>query len=101
MPKLHFTGSRFLRWRGVSGRDYVVSIYPIGRCPDYTDAVVVAVDSRSGSRVWVGDSGTGGRNLAERLAEAKRRGADEVHLHLLAATPQDRQEAIKDLDPSR
>ena len=99
MPRLPFSGSRFLRWRGISGRDYVVSVYPIGKCPDYTDAVVIAVDSRSGSRVWVGESGAGGRALAEKLASAKRRGADEVHLHLLAATPQERQAAIGDLDP--
>ncbi len=97
LPRLSFSGSRFLRWRGVSGRDYVVSVYPIGKCPDYTGAVVIAVDSRSGRRVWVGDSGGGGRALAEKLSAAKRQGADEAHLHLLAATAAGREEVIADL----
>jgi hypothetical protein len=96
-PQNAVVGSRFQRWRGASGRDYVVSVYPIARCPDYIDAVVLAVDSRTGSVVWAGDSGGGGRPFAGRLAAARREGADEVHLHLLAATPEARRAALADL----
>ena len=40
--------SRFRRWQGISGKTYLVSVYPIDDCPDYVDAVVMAVDAVSG-----------------------------------------------------
>lgn len=97
LPPLPFTGTRFRRWRGASGASYLVSVYPIAQCPDYVDAVALAVDGRSGACLWVGDTTSAGASLARSLAAARRLGADEVHLHLLASTLEARETAIRDL----
>ncbi|MDQ0396262.1 hypothetical protein [Labrys monachus] len=89
--------SRFRRWRGASGKSYLVSVYPIGECPDYVDAVLIAVDAASGARVWIGEAGTGGAGLAATLSAAARAGASEVHVHLLAGDEAGRLAAILDL----
>jgi hypothetical protein len=88
---------RFRRWSGASGRSYLVSVFPIDDCPDYVDAVIVAVDRDSARRVWVGDSGDAGPALRRVLAAAQRQGADEVHLHLLAQDAAARAAAVRDL----
>ncbi|CAM5775875.1 hypothetical protein LMIY3S_05244 [Labrys miyagiensis] len=90
--------SRFRRWVGASGRSYLVSVYPIDQCPDYVDAVVIAVEGRSGACVWIGEAGRGGEDLAAILRAAAAAGASEVHVHLLAGGIEERATAIKDLD---
>ncbi|WP_413990276.1 hypothetical protein ACMDCR_30880 [Labrys okinawensis] len=90
--------SRFRRWVGASGRSYLVSVYPIGQCPDYVDAVVIAVEGSSGACVWIGESGQGGETLAAILRAAAEAGASEVHVHLLAGAAVERVAAVKDLD---
>src|SRR5690349_17138978 len=75
------TAGRFRRWRGLSGRNYVVSVYPIDHCPDYVDAVLIAVADHGRRIVWVGDSRSAGDQLALTLGRAALAGADEVHLH--------------------
>jgi hypothetical protein len=92
------TASRFRRWLGTSGRSYLVSVYPIEECPDYVDAVLIAVDGASGACVWIGEAGKGGACLAATLAAAARAGASEVHVHLLAGDDAGRLAAIRDLD---
>jgi len=87
--------ARFRRWRGRSGRAYLVSVYPIDACPDYIDAVLLAVDSASRTCVWVGEAATG---LAPLLGALARAGADELHVHLLAGDAAARAAAIRDLD---
>ncbi len=89
--------SRFRRWVGISGRSYLVSVYPIAQCPDYVDAVLIAVDA-GGACVWIGEAGQGGADLLAMLAAAERAGASEVHVHLLAGDPAARAAAIRDLD---
>jgi hypothetical protein len=90
--------SRFRRWRGASGRSYLVSVYPIGECPDYIDAVLMAVDGKTSACVWIGEAGEGGTQLAAILAIAAQAGASEVHVHLLAGDPAARSRAVRDLD---
>jgi hypothetical protein len=90
------TASRFRRWRGGSGSDYVVSVYPIERCPDYVDAVLIAV-SATGQPVWVGETAGGGDGLRRCLAGATLGGAREVHVHLLAPDAAERRRIVEDL----
>lgn len=90
--------SRFRRRIGASGRAYLVSVYPIEACPDYVDAVVVAVDGRARRTVWLGDSADGGDDLAQALYQARMAGATEVHVHLLAESPAARGAVLRDLD---
>lgn len=90
--------SRFRRWVGISGRSYLVSVYPIAQCPDYVDAVVIAVAGADGACVWIGESGQGGEALAATLRIAAEAGASEVHVHLLAGGSHERAAAIRDLD---
>jgi hypothetical protein len=88
--------ARLRRWRGASGRDYLVSIYSLERCPDYSEAVLIAV-SAEGSAVWIGDTIGGGEALRQALADAAAAGAVEVHLHLLAADAASRLDVVRDL----
>jgi hypothetical protein len=90
--------SRFRRWVGISGRSYLVSVYPIGQCPDYVDAVVIAVEGGSGACVWIGETGQGGEDLTETLRAAEEAGASEAHVHLLAGGAAERAAVVKDLD---
>jgi hypothetical protein len=90
--------SRFRRWVGTSGKSYLVSVYPIGECPDYTDAVLIALDGVSGACVWIGEAGQGGDDLSATLAIAAQAGATQVHVHLLAGDRTARRAAIRDLD---
>ncbi len=90
--------SSFRRWLGKSGRRYTVSTYPIADCPDYVDAVAIAVEAASGLCVWIGETGDGGPHLRHCLAAAAWAGADEVHVHLLADSPKARRAAVRDLD---
>ena len=92
------TASRFRRWIGASGKSYLVSVYPISECPDYTDAVLIALDSANGACVWIGEAGQGGADLSATLALATEAGASEVHVHLLAGNREARLAAIRDLD---
>jgi hypothetical protein len=88
--------SRFRRWRGGSGADYVVSVYPIERCPDYVDVVLIAV-APSGQPVWIGECAEGGNALRRCLAGATLAGAREVHVHLLAPCLEERRRIVEDL----
>jgi len=92
------TAARFRRWLGASGRSYLVSVYPIGECPDYVDAVLIAVDGMTGACVWIGETGKGGADLAAALATAGEAGATQAHVHLLAGDDAARRAVIRDLD---
>jgi hypothetical protein len=90
--------SRFRRWHGLSGKTYLVSVYPIEDCPDYVDAVVMAIDGMTGTNVWIGEAGGGGADFNAVLQVAALAGATEAHVHLLAGDKQAREAAIRDLD---
>jgi hypothetical protein len=82
---------RFWYWQGQSGRKYIHSVYELDNCPPLPNAVYVAV-KRSGSlriAVAVGrfqpfwDQPLG----EDDITKLERLGADEVHVHLLARSP--------------
>ena len=75
-------------WRGASGRHYIHSVYRPRTCPPFRGAVYVAV-KRNGdlrralavgsfSDFWTASAGS-------QAIDA--RGADEIHVHLLARSP--------------
>jgi hypothetical protein len=90
-------------WRGRSGKRYVVSVYPLDAVDaDYDGAVLMAVarepdgsrrlmETRASPRL--GLTGCNGRWLAA----MRERGANELHIHLLAANAAAQLSAIDDL----
>lgn len=93
--------SGFRRVRGTSGRSYLVSVYAIDACPDYVDAVVLAVSRQADvdpTVVWIGDVGAGGAGFQAVLSAAAHAGANEVYVHLLASDAAARLRVIRDLD---
>lgn len=90
-------------WRGRSGRRYVVSVYPLDLEADAAaGALLLAVErDRVGSRRLIaacesGALGFTGVNGAW-IAAMRRRGANELHVHLLAATRDSRRATLADL----
>jgi hypothetical protein len=96
---------RFRHWRGASGRRYIFSLYEPESCPAYDDAVlIVAAKCPGGLRRIVTICDTGALpELA--LARAREAAATldesvECHIHLLAASRDERAAAIEDLRPA-
>jgi hypothetical protein len=79
---------RYWYWRGASGRHYIHSVYRPGTCPPFPGAVYVAVTRQGDLRhaLAVG-SFSDFRNLAAGIQAIDARGADEIHVHLLARNP--------------
>ncbi len=97
---------RYCFWRGRSGRRYIFSVYHAADVDDpasspcYEGAVVIHAERRSdGTRRIVRVGQTGG--LAELLVEERRfdshASANEVHVHLLAGTANERRSVLQDL----
>ena len=74
---------RFCYWYGASGRRYIHSIYPAGSCPPLPGAVFIAVKRTGTLRTALA---TGRFSVFWDLGAAcdLARGADELHVHLLA-----------------
>ncbi len=83
---------RFFYWQGASGRKYIHSVYELDACPPLPGAIYVAV-KRSGhmsiamavgrfAPFWDNTIGHDDLNRLEAL------GVDEVHVHLLAHSPE-------------
>src|ERR1700735_3602366 len=94
--------SRFCSWVGLSGRRYVFSVYPALECPAFRDAVLLAVvRDMTGQRRVVSVRETG--PFPEPVVEKAHRelGAFgpglEYHLHLLPASPGERDTTVADL----
>jgi hypothetical protein len=96
-------GARFHAWRGLSGRRYVVSVFPIDHAapaaglPDLGPAVLIAVARQDDRRVK-----TSARSLERPrdwrgAAEALHADADEWHVHLLAESPAARMAVLADI----
>jgi len=86
---------RYRVWRGRSGRRYLVTVMPLGDAMRVDGAVVLLVAIESGGVreiVWAGQSGDLLPGLM--LSPAAQL---EAHVHLLAASPKRRQEALDDL----
>jgi hypothetical protein len=94
--------SRFCSWIGKSGRRYVFSIYPASDCPAFCDAVLLAaVHDMTGRRRAILARDTGA--FPEPVVAEAQRGlrtfgpGAELHLHLLAASSEERAAAVADL----
>ena len=103
---------RFLHWRGVSGRRYLFSIFPLHRAtsideaPRFHDAVVLAVlrDAAGERRILMADETGALPDLfyaSAQLRTAVAAGANEIHVHLLAEDNLGRAALLRDLDGPR
>ena len=95
-------GDRFHYWLGRSGKRYLHTIFAVDECPCIENALFVAVkrDSRGHRQaIATGDFGIVPDLVMHgtKLAEARRRGANELHLHLMACGPSERSEALRDI----
>ena len=75
-------------WRGASGRHYIHSVYRPGTCPPFRGGVYVAVKRNGDLRraLAVGSfSDFGTASAGVQILDT--RGADEIHVHLLARSP--------------
>jgi hypothetical protein len=86
--------TRFLAWRGRSGRRYVVSAHGRRALPDFAEAVLlaVAVDPTGGLRLLGVRTSEEGLEGWAALADA-----DEIHVHLLARSAETRAGVAEDL----
>ena len=92
----------FYYWRGASGRRYQHLVYTLIDCPALPQANYVLVRRHSdGTRTALAIGQTKHDalllNLAHLRHEGAKRGANEVHMHLLADTPQARDAVEEDL----
>ena len=89
-------------WRGASGKPYLHVVYSLIDCPKLPKANFILVRRHDdGSRVALAFGQTTddavSLNLAYLRHEGAKRGANEVHLHLLAQTAEARNAAEADL----
>jgi hypothetical protein len=92
----------FHYWRGASGNRYLHSVYTLIGCPALPRANYILVRRYDdGSRVALAFGQTKDEavslNLAHLRHEGAKIGANEVHVHLLAETAEDRAEVEADL----
>jgi hypothetical protein len=92
----------FHYWRGASSRRYLHSVYTLIGCPNMPRANFILVRRHEdGTRTPLmfgqtkDDAAT--LNLAHLRHEGAKRGANEVHVHLLAETPEERANVEADL----
>jgi hypothetical protein len=93
--RLHF-------WRGASARRYVHTVYSLIECPPLPRAVYLLVHRDTSGRRHVrhiacATSDAPTLNLAQVRQRGAQLGANEVHVHFLAATDRDRQLVTCDL----
>lgn len=92
----------FHYWRGASGRRYLHSVYSLIGCPALPRANYILVRRHAdGSReaLLFGQTKDDAvsLNLAHLRHEGAKRGANEVHIHLLAETAEERSAVAEDL----
>lgn len=88
---------RFHAWRGVSGKRYLVTVYPAAIAPLFEGAVMLfARREADGTRValWAGRAPA---DEGAMILLASRLRADEVHVHLMAEAEADRARVERDL----
>ena len=94
-PRFHF-------WTGASGKRYVHTVYSLFDCPAIEDANYILVRRTNKAARTVLAIGrlrnqNASLNLAEIRQHASALGADEVHVHLLAASEQEALAVEEDL----
>lgn len=92
----------FHYWRGASGRRYLHSVYSLIGCPALPQANYILVrrhedGTREALAFGQTKDDTATLNLAHLRHEGAKRGANEVHIHLLADTEEARFEVEVDL----
>jgi hypothetical protein len=97
--RLHF-------WRGASGRRYAHALYSLIACPPLPRSSYLLVrrdeeDQREVLFVGVADSSAPTLNLAHVRQRGATLGANEVHVHFLAETAEQRRLAVCDLRAAR
>jgi hypothetical protein len=93
-------------WSGASGRRYVHTVYDLIDCPEVPAANFLLVHRDAAGRRSVlaishSKSQAASLNLAEIRHRAARLGANEVHVHLLAPSAQERRVIELDLRAGR
>jgi hypothetical protein len=92
---------RFWYWTGASGRKYIHSVYALEDCPPLPGAIYVGVRREGPLRIVMGigrftpfwDGPLGSRDLAA----LRTKGVDEIHVHLLAKSPEVAEAILEDL----
>jgi hypothetical protein len=89
-------------WRGASGRSYAMTVYSLLECPPLPAAAVVlarrdAHGQTRALRVLMAQSDAPTLNLAQVRQQGAEVGANEVHVHLDAASDADRRLIACDL----
>ncbi|WP_295557945.1 hypothetical protein [uncultured Hyphomicrobium sp.] len=97
---------RFHFWSGASGQRYVHTVYDLLACPEIPAANFLLVHRDASGRRTVLAIGhlkhsSGSLNLAELRHRGARIGANEVHVHLLAPSAQERRLVELDLRAGR
>ena len=95
---------RFWYWRGASGRKYIHSVYGLDECPPLPGAIYVAVRRQGDLRTVMGlgrflplwEGVLSGRSL-DRLRAS---GVNEIHVHLMAKSPEECEDILNDLGAS-
>jgi hypothetical protein len=105
-PALVCAEARFAQafhyWRGASGRRYLHSVYTLVGCPAMPRANYILVRRHAnGTRTPLtfgqAKDEAPSLNLAHLRHEGAKRGANEVHIHLLAETAEERGDVEADL----
>ena len=105
-PALVCAEARFAQafhyWRGASGRRYLHSVYTLIGCPAMPQANYILVRRRDdGTRTPLAfgqaTDDASSLNLAHLRHQGARLGANEVHIHLLAETAEERAAVEADL----
>jgi hypothetical protein len=97
---------RFHFWSGASGQRYVHTVYSLLDCPEIPAANFLLVHrDASGRRTVLAlghvKHGSASLNLAELRHRGARLGANEIHIHLLANSAQERRVIELDLRAGR
>jgi hypothetical protein len=91
----------FHYWRGASGRRYLHSVYTLIGCPPLPRANYILVRRQDGFLTPLAFGQTKddaiSLNLAHLRHQGAKLGANEVHIHLLAETPEERAQIEGDL----
>ena len=92
---------RFWYWSGASGRKYIHSVYGLDDCPPLPGAIYVAVRREGTLRVALGigrfTAFWDGPLSARDFQRLKTQGIDEIHVHLLAKSPEASEAILQDL----
>jgi hypothetical protein len=92
---------RFWYWQGASGRRYIHSVYGPDNCPPLPGAIYVAVRRQGRLRVALSVGRFtpfwDGTVMSLEAHHVARWGADEIHVHLLAASVRDAEDVLADL----